>query len=288
MIDALRTALVDLVLRLKPEGIELIVGGGYGLLLRSEHVATREQFSRYGLNAIVRSTRDLDCFLAADIITDGAKTQKIAEALAAMGFTPVQNYWQFRRPLDERGEIHIDLLAADVPSELTSRIERPNDKRRLRPRDYDKLHGRRTPEAVTIQHFTTKVDASGDSREAFVQIPHPVSSVLMKLFAFRDRITDERHEYGAYHAFDVLQLLDSMNETEWKQSEQLLQLPEAATTAAEARRIVNELFESEFANGSVRLVEYARDYQSFPITTAQLSRFIGDLRDLLQMQEQRN
>jgi hypothetical protein len=33
--DPLRDTLIDLALMLKPDGIELIVGGGYGLVLRS-------------------------------------------------------------------------------------------------------------------------------------------------------------------------------------------------------------------------------------------------------------
>ncbi|MEO7997266.1 MAG: hypothetical protein ABI852_07460 [Gemmatimonadaceae bacterium] len=54
--DPLRDTLVDLALMLKPDGIELILGGGYGLVLRSEMIVRREHFSRFGINTIVRFT----------------------------------------------------------------------------------------------------------------------------------------------------------------------------------------------------------------------------------------
>jgi len=281
--DPLRDTLVDLALMLKPDHIELIVGGGYGLVLRSEMIAKREHFSRFGINTIVRSTGDLDCFLGAEVVSDSAKTRRIAEALESMGFTAIQRYWQFSKSIGDRGEIHIDLLAADVPAPLVANIQRPNDSRRFRPRGFDKLHGRRTPEAVTVQRLPSRVDASRDGRDAFVLIPHPLSFILMKLFAFRDRIVQADDDYGAYHAFDILQTIDSMNHEEWDQTPEFLDDPVATSTVTEAREIVRQLLSSPYADGSVRLIDYARSKQNVPITAQQLEHFVNELKDLLKV-----
>lgn len=197
--DPLRETLIDLATLFKPDSIELIVGGGYGLLLRSELIAKRGHFSTLGIDTIIRSTSDLDCFLGAEVISDADKTRRIAAALETLGFASIQNYWQFSKTIGDRGDIHIDLLAADVPPSLIANIHGPNDKRRLRPRGFDKLHGRRTPEAVTIERHATRIDVSRDGSDAYVLIPHPLSFILMKLFAFRDRINqsdDRLHEPG--------------------------------------------------------------------------------------------
>ena len=43
------------------------------------------------------TTADLDCFLRTDIITDGARMQRIAEALQALGFAPRVPYFLFEK-----------------------------------------------------------------------------------------------------------------------------------------------------------------------------------------------
>ena len=92
-VDPLRDALIELVLLLKPDDVELIIGGGYGLVLRSEIVSTRQRASRLGIETIVRSTSDLDCFLSVDFITDATKTRRIAEVLQELGYSTVQPHW---------------------------------------------------------------------------------------------------------------------------------------------------------------------------------------------------
>jgi hypothetical protein len=240
----------------------------------------RPRFSRLGMETIVRSTNDLDCFLGADVISDSSKTRRIAEVLQVLGFASIQDHWQFSKTLDSRGELHIDLLAADVPASLRDKIQRPNDQRRLRPKGFDRLHGRRTPEAVTIHQHTTRMDASTNGREAYVLVPHPMSFILMKLFAFRDRLGDSSNEYGAYHAFDALQIVDSLDQTEWSEAQMLLADPSAAAIVGTAQSIVATHFESARSDGSIRLFDYARSRQGIPLTVAQLEHFVEELRDL--------
>ena len=62
MTDELRTALVDLLHELDPAGIKLMLGGGYGLFLKQEHLAregTRTLIPPQGWPE-ARATNDID------------------------------------------------------------------------------------------------------------------------------------------------------------------------------------------------------------------------------------
>ena len=107
-----------------------------------------------------------------------------------------------------------------------------------------------------------------------------MSFILMKLFAFRDRTLNSADDYGAYHAFDILQTIDSMDRAEWDEARTLLGDAEATVVVAEARSIVTTLFGSARSKGSVRLIEYARTRQGVPLTLAQLELFVRELHDL--------
>lgn len=75
-----------------------------------------------------------------------------------LGFTSMHNYWQFGKTLSAGGEIHVDLLAADVPLDPVEKIHGTTDQRRLRPHGFDRLHARRTPEPATIQRCTSRME----------------------------------------------------------------------------------------------------------------------------------
>jgi hypothetical protein len=162
--DPLRSALAELARRLQPAAIELIVGGGYGLLLRAEQLARTGRAPRYGFTPKFRSTSDLDCFLGVEIITDADKMKAIATALTELGYKPVEPYWTFERKVADRDDsVHIDLLAADVPENL-AHLVRSRDGRRIRPKAFGELHARKTREAVTVARDGERVDVSEDER----------------------------------------------------------------------------------------------------------------------------
>ena len=64
--DLLRETLVALASKLKSSGIQLIVCGGYGLLLRAQVITAVGRTARFDLVPQFRSTSDLDCFLSVD------------------------------------------------------------------------------------------------------------------------------------------------------------------------------------------------------------------------------
>jgi len=78
--DILRAALAALAEASHPHGVPLIVGGGYGLLLRQEHIANS------GVRTVreipeARSTNDLDIFLSVEIVTNADKMGALRDVL---------------------------------------------------------------------------------------------------------------------------------------------------------------------------------------------------------------
>ena len=232
------------------------------------------------------TTADLDCFLRTDIITDGARMQRIAEALQALGFAPRVPYFLFEKTVAYGGSPHtiaVDLLAPDVGPEHDDLMHR-RDPRRIRPRNYRTLHGRRTPEAITIERGTTRVDVSQWGSGVFAAIPHPVSFVLMKLFAFRDRLASDdpaMHADAGYHAFDVFQVIASMNAEEWDEGVAILREVSTHSVLAKARKIVATQFMTSGAPGPVRIATYARERAGVQVSAEQVRRVVGDLVELL-------
>jgi hypothetical protein len=274
------------VLKLKPDNIQLIVGGGYGLLLRARAISDEGSPPRFGVDRMVRSTTDLDFFLGAEIITDGQKTRRIAEALDELGFVTREPYWIFEKRIAHEGRedvVRIDLLAADVPEEKSHLVHRKKDSRRIRPLGFERLHGRLTREAVTVHNHATVVDVTEDGSGVTVLVPHAVSFILMKLFAFRDRVDDADDDYGAYHAFDVLMTVATMTRVEWITAHEVLQDPAAASVVQEAREIVAKVFSKPHSTGRIRLIDYARVREGLPLTADQVSAFVRDLEELLRV-----
>ena len=103
----------------------------------------------------------------------------------------------------------------------------------------------------------------------------------MKLFAFRDRLAEADKDYGAYHAFDILQTIDSMNREEWEEARAILADPDVLRIVSEARKIVGTLFATITSEGSAKLFDYARVRQGVPFSPKQLQLFIQELYDLL-------
>lgn len=276
--DRLGETLEELALKLRPSGVQLIIGGGYGLVLRGRLIAIDGRWPRYGLDHRFRSTDDLDCFLGADVITEPSKTETIATALRELGFNAVEPHWIFQKSFSETETVKIDLLAASVPPDMAHLVRQ--DTRRIRPRSSHGLHARSTPEAITVHQNTTVVVVSANGSGATVLVPHPLSFVLMKLFAFRDRVEKPDDDFGAYHAFDILMVLSTISAAEWDQALEMVNDDAVANILDDARRIVEDLFGSPTAIGMIRLVSYAKDRQATRISPEAQAEFRRDLHEI--------
>lgn len=282
--DPIKEELRKLVRVLKPHEIRLIIGGGYGLLLRTEHIQRTGVRTRFPEIPGARSTNDLDIFLSAEIITDAEKTGQIRAALDGLGYVPIAGaeYFQFVLPVDYVGlprRVKIDLLAAEVCGERMVKVKA--DDRRIRPRKSDarKLHAHTTPEALTIEEFLLEYDVGGDeSEELMVYLPHPFSYLILKLFASKDRIDDPLK--GPYHAFDIYRVIAMMTEKEWDQATVLRDRFAGEDILAEAYDIVRSLFAGIDAEGIRLLRLYARSTGE-EISETRLQEFIDDLQTLL-------
>jgi len=90
-IPDLQTALLDLLYEIKDSGINLIVGGGFGIYLKEEHVR------RLGVRTLLsewpepRSTNDLDLFLRPELLIHSAILKPMAEALERLGMGSFQD-----------------------------------------------------------------------------------------------------------------------------------------------------------------------------------------------------
>ena len=96
----LQTALLNLLYEIRNDDLNLIMGGGYGIYLKRQHV--RELGVRTLLNEWpeVRSTNDLDLFLWPEFLIDSTRLKPLAAALPRLGYEVIkgaENY-QFVRP----------------------------------------------------------------------------------------------------------------------------------------------------------------------------------------------
>ena len=83
-ITELRTALLDLLYRIQNTDIKLIIGGGYGIYLKTEYVRVRELRTLLQEWPAPRSTNDLDLFLRPELLIESAKLKPLAESLARL------------------------------------------------------------------------------------------------------------------------------------------------------------------------------------------------------------
>lgn len=283
VIDPLRDELRKLARSLEPHGIRLIVGGGYGLLLRTERIRSSGARTRFAELPGARSTNDIDVFLGAEIISDAGKTVLIRAALDALGYRPVEGaeFYQFVLPVVYAGlprGVKIDLLAAPVEGGTEAGVKQ--DVRRMRPHGSKGLHAHTTPEALTVEDHALPVDVGDADAPLVVYVPHPFSYLLLKLFALRDQLDDGEKGYGTHHAFDIYRTVAMMTAEEWEEAVAMRERHGASPPVAEAGSLVGELFGNLESRGMVRLRDHARAVGE-EIPPQNLRDLIDDLKELL-------
>jgi hypothetical protein len=280
--DPLREQLRLLALKLQKDEIKLILGGGYGLVLRTEYVRQTGAATRFEEIPEARSTNDLDLFLSAEIITSAEKIEKIRDALHRLGFEPVARFFQFKLPTEFDGlamPVKIDLLAVPVTEQQRKLVE--IKKPRVKPRGASGIHGYLTEEAVTLEENLLPIDVSEDGEPALeIYLPHPFSYLVMKLFALKDRLEDEAKDFGAYHAFDIYRIIGMMTEQEWNEALDLKARFRDQPKIKEAAKIAGELFANVESIGVLRVRQHARA-TNFSIPPENIAALIEDLRELL-------
>lgn len=278
--DPMREQLIKLAVKLQKDDIKLIIGGGYGLLLKREHLAKTETPTRFGLPE-ARSTNDIDAFLKTEIITDGAKLDIIKAALNELGFKPVAPYFQFTVSIDDKNpdlKVKIDFLAAPPSTDEERQLVKIN-KPRIRAKHSHKMHSYLTEEAVTLEENLIKLTVADENNSIGVFLPHPFTYLVLKLFALRDRLEDEEKDFGAYHSFDIYRIIAMITEKEWEQAVSMRDEFADEPKIQEARSIANELFSSIDSIGILRLRQHIRSVKT-ELYDENISGMIEDLKEL--------
>jgi hypothetical protein len=282
-IPDLQTALLDLLHETQGTDIKLIIGGGFGIYLKTDHVR------RLGVRTLFhewpepRSTNDLDLYLRPELLIRSEKLKPLAEAINRLGYlvVPGAEKYQFVKlgPGGARaGSIKIDLLTGPQSRFEGTRVK--TDARRARPNPSVGIHAHPVDEAPTLEEglllkmLTGKL-SSGKPWQAEIFLPHPYTFLMMKLFAFKDRLNDSDKEYGRYHALDLYTIMATTIETEWEQAFGLRDQRKDEPYVIEAGRLVSRHFSTLDRLGMIRLRE-SRYYRP----ELQLDEFISALKEL--------
>ena len=102
MFDPLNNELVKIAKALQPHDVKLIIGGGYGLALKTQQIIDSGKITRLEIPP-ARATEDFDLFLRIEIITDVRKMEAIRDVLQNLDYKPVANYFQFETDIDLSG-----------------------------------------------------------------------------------------------------------------------------------------------------------------------------------------
>lgn len=265
----LKTALLELLKKIDGSGIRLIVGGGFGIFLKSAYVLNS------GLRTLLeewpepRSTNDLDLFLRPGLLINPVELKPLRAALTELKYeiVPGAAKYQFSRSGSsdpDSGIIKIDFLTGPRASFTDTGVK--VDGRRARPNPSVDIHAHVVDEAPTLEKFTVEVpvEYTLDSEKTWtidVSVPHPFTFSMMKLFAFRDKFRDPDKEFGRYHALDLYSIIASTTEEEWGQVSEMREEYRTNAQVIEAAMIVSEFFSSSGNMGIVRLKEspYYRD-----------------------------
>jgi hypothetical protein len=262
-IPDLKTSLLDLLHETKGTDIKLIIGGGFGIYLKIDHVQRLSQRTLLRELPEPRSTNDLDLFLRPELIIDSARLKPLVEAIGRLGYQVVpgaENYQFLKLGPEgtEAGSIKIDILTGPQSRFQGTRVK--VDARRARPNPSIGIHAHPVDEAPTLEDGLLLVTlagklGSGEPWQAEVFLPHPYTFLMMKLFAFRDRLNDTNKEFGRYHALDLYTILATTTEEEWEYALKLRDQYGEEPYVMEARQLVSKYFAALDHLGMIRLKE---------------------------------
>jgi len=279
----LRTSLLDLLRELQGSEIKLIIGGGFGIYLKTEYVRKLEARTLLREWPEARSTNDLDLFLRPELLVHGEKLKPLAAAIDKLGYEviPEAAKYQFVKRGAGRGEagaIKLDLLTG--PESCFAGTPVKVDSRRARPNPSVGIHAHPVNEVLTLEEGLLAVClerdlGSGQRERGDVFLPHPFSFLLMKLFAFKDRLNDPNKDLGRYHALDLYSILATTTEQEWTEAlgfrDRFLREP----VGLAARQIVGQYFSTLDRLGMIRLRE-SQYYRA----ELQMDDFISAMKEL--------
>jgi len=282
-ITDLQTALLDLLDRIRDSEIKLIIGGGFGIYLKTAYVKRSNMRTLLDQWPEPRSTNDLDLFLRPELLIKSSRLKPLVSAITALGYQVIpgaENY-QFVKAGPGgtgAGSVKIDILTG--PQSRFQGTPVKVDTRRARPKPSVGIHAHPVDEALTLEEGLLPILlvgklSSGDSWETEIFLPHPYTFLMMKLFAFRDRFEDHNKEFGRYHALDLYTILATTTEKEWDYALKLRDHQKNDPFTKEAARLVSEYFSAPDRWGMIRLRE-----SPYYRPELQIEKFMSALQEL--------
>jgi len=279
----LQPALHDLLEKIRGSELRLIIGGGFGIYLKTNHVKHLDMRTLLDQWPEPRSTNDLDLFLRPELLIESSRLIPLVSAITGLGYQVVpgaENY-QFLKPGPEgtdTGSIKIDILTGPQSCFQGTRVKADN--RRARPKPSVGMHAHPVDEALTLEEGLLPILlagtlSTGDNWESEIFLPHPYTFSMMKLFAFRDRLDDPVKEFGRYHALDLYTILATTTEEEWDYALQLRDQCKNDPFTKEAGHLVSEYFSAPERLGMIRLRE-----SHYYRPELQIEKFISVLQEL--------
>ena len=242
----------------------LTVGGGFGLFLKRQHLAEHRERTLFVELPEPRSTNDIDIFLRADLLTDRASTAALVDAIARLGYVPVEEakYFQWKRPIvvgEVTQEVKLDALVGPLGDRRSKLQVNPP---RVRPRGKGLgFHAHQSDEALFLEEAPIPIELRGDrsTGEAYTgtaYVPEVFPYLLMKLSAFADRKADENKELGRHHALDAYTIVGMMTEPEYDRARMLAGRSRSEPHFVRVCDIVAADFSGSTALGILRLREH--------------------------------
>jgi hypothetical protein len=164
-------------------------------------------------------------------------------------------------------------------SDSKFKIKRP----RIGNVDVEKFHGYLVDEAIDIEFGMIPVKNVAGVPVDNVYLPSSFNYIILKLHAFRDRITDETVDLGRHHAFDIFSAVIDIDKSDWENAQTHYEMKAGALYIESAREIITRYFSTSISLGIIRIKEnelYKRYHHEFD---PYINEFIADLLHLFKI-----
>lgn len=256
--DPLTAHLLDFLCELEKNGLKnpLIIAGGFGLFLKRRYLAERKVRTLFDDIGDARSTQDIDIFVRTDVLCDRQQSQSIVDVLYFLNYEVMDNfkYLQWKKTITT-GDIKIDFLVGNIDDHRQYlHIKKP----RARNRQVEGFHAHITPEALFINEKALNIPlagkrSNGEEYKTSVCIPHPFTYLIMKLFAFRDRLDDPIKRKASHHAFDIFSIIGALTEQEFNEAIEFGNNHVRESPLQEAIQIVEDSFSKTSSTGVIAI-----------------------------------
>jgi len=242
--------------QLNQVGPNFLIAGGYGLFLKqrwllAESAQILVPMERWH-NPEPRATKDLDVIVELDIIASPEHQQQIQKILEDQEYqvVPGNERWQFEKRITPGRSVILDFHS---PKPGPEHFNLRADGRRVKPKPSLKqtgIHGHENLEAVGCEFHP--LTFANDNVQ--ITVPNPVTGVIMKMVAMRDRLQksrdpkqtedSRRNEEGEArkHAGDVYRMLAMMTRDESDQVNEILGAIRTTEAYKDTCSIYSELF----------------------------------------------